>query len=228
MPYKYLLFDADNTLFDFDKCEENAFLSISDVMPDVFTTQNYSLYHDINDSFWKEAEKGNISKDKLKIERFKCLLERLDVYKPTVSAEELSKIYLERLSQQNELICGAIDVLKYLYTKYEIYIVTNGIATVQRSRFANSPIQKYIKRLFISEEIGFNKPDVRYFNSVFNEIGSRTFSEYLIIGDSLSSDIEGANNAKIDSVYFMKKPPYLSTDRAKYNIISLDELKDIL
>lgn len=228
MSYKYLLFDADNTLFDFDKCELNAFLSISDVLPSVFTIDNYCVYHDINDNLWKEAEKGNISKDKLKIERFRCLLEMLGICEPNVSPAELSTIYLERLSQQTELINGTTDVLKYLYTKYEIYIVTNGIASVQKKRFLNSEVKKYINRLFISEEIGFNKPDIRYFETVFNEIGSSNVSEYLVIGDSLSSDIIGANNANIDSVYFMKRAPYKFTDLAKYNITSLEELKDIL
>ena len=148
MSYKYLLFDADNTLFDFDKCERNAFLSLKDILPDVFTEENLVLYHNINDNLWKEVEKGNVSKTELKLKRFKQLLSELQFEESNITPEDLSVAYIKRLSKQNELINGATNILEYLCPKYNIYVITNGISTVQKNRFAASQINSFIKKVF--------------------------------------------------------------------------------
>ena len=228
MNYRYLLFDADNTLFDFDKCEKEAFLSLSDLDPIAFNDSTFVLYHKINDELWKKAEKGMITKAALKTERFRLFFNSIGICIDDQSVQNYAKEYVSRLSCQNVLVEGAYGLLEYLYTYYDIYIITNGLASVQRKRFANSSINKFIKGLFISEEIGYDKPDVRYFIHVMSSIGSLDTSDYLIIGDSLSSDIKGAENAEIDSVYFNKSKVVTYSPTSKYNICSLGELKLVL
>lgn len=228
MNYKYLLFDADNTLFDFDRCEKEAFLNLNYIEPSVFNSSTFDTYHEINDKLWRKVEKGNISKAKLKTERFRLLFDSLDINTDHIDFQYVAQEYINKLSTQNHLIEGAYDLLEYLYPKYDIYIITNGISVVQNTRLSSSIINRFIKKVFISEEIGFNKPDARYFDFVMRSIGSFETSDYLIIGDSLTSDIKGAWNSKIDCVYFKKSATQRDADTAKYNIESLCELKNIL
>ncbi len=228
MNYKYLLFDADNTLFDFDKCEREAFLSLNYIAPSVFNLSTFSIYHEINDKLWKEVEKGNVSKYELKTERFRLLFDSLDLNTDHIDFRYVSQEYINKLSTQNFLIDGAYDLLEYLYPNYDMYIITNGLSTVQNTRLSSSIINRFIKKVFISGEIGYSKPDVRYFNYVMKSVGSFATSDYLIIGDSLTSDIKGALNSGIDCVYFKKSVTQKNSDTAKYNIESLLELKNIL
>lgn len=227
MIYKYLLFDADNTLFDFDECEKRAFLSLFSLDAEVFNENNLASYHKINDSLWKDAELGRITKPELKVKRFKLLFNSLGKEITPNFAEIIAKAYTDNLSKFNVLIDGAYEILEYLYPAYEIFIITNGIASVQRMRLSSSPINRFIKKIFISEEIGFEKPDIRYFEQVMTEVGNNDASKFLIIGDSLSSDIKGAQNIGIDSVFFSLKS-IASETSAKYHIRSLHDLKLIL
>jgi len=222
--YKHLLFDADNTLLDFNKAENEAFLALSALDSDVFNEKHYRLYHDINDSLWKALEKREVTKAELKILRFCLLYESLGV---NVSDEKLSTIvntYPKYLAQGTALIDGALDVIKELYPKYDIYIITNGLYDVQTARFNKSELKKYIKALFISEEIGYEKPDKNFFEWVINTVGDKNKSNYLVIGDSLSSDIDGALAFGFDSIYFDREGKGSGTRRPTITISSLREL----
>ena len=153
--YKYLLFDADNTLFDFNKAEKSAFLSLGDQLPDVFSEENYGLYHKINDEMWKSLERGEITKAKLKTLRFERLLDAVGHPCSEETSASVAARYESALGNGRFLIDGALEILDYLYERYKIYIITNGLKAVQTKRFDGSLIEKYISKLYISEEIGY-------------------------------------------------------------------------
>jgi len=221
--YKYLLFDADNTLLDFDAAEAQALRETLSLCPLGFSDEIHRRYHDINDQQWKKLERGETTREKLRIDRFALLYDEFGMDGELYS-RETAYLYTERLSQQGQLIDGAEDVLSELSKRYECYIVTNGITEVQRSRMAKTPLEKYIKHSFISQEMGCAKPSPVFFEKVIEYIGDSDKSSYLVIGDSLTSDISGAHNFGIDSVYLSEK----ESDMPTYRINNLYELYSIL
>lgn len=228
MRYKRLLFDADNTLFDFDKAEIDAYFSLSDKFPDIISPSGFDTYHEINQKIWKEHEKGLISKEELKIERFRRYIKECKGNYSDSDAREMAKIFLTSLSESSVLISGAKDVLSILKKTYSIYIVTNGITKVQKNRIKKSDIADMIDGIFISEEIGYSKPDSRFFDHVMNSIGEYNPEKYLVIGDSLSSDIAGALNSRIDSCLYNPKGIEYNNNEATYTINRLEEIIDVL
>lgn len=201
MKYKHLLFDADNTLFDFDSAERVA-------ITEIFLKYNINLkfinrYSEINKSFWKMLEKEQISREKLCSERFKVLFD--ETLTPHTDFDKVSEEYEEYLSMQAILYDGAINVCQKLYEiGYFLHIITNGNKNIQKQRLENSKINKYISKVFISEDIGYQKPSKEFFNYVLNNINAKR-EECLIIGDSLSSDILGGINSKIDTCWLNTK-----------------------
>lgn len=222
--YKYLLFDADNTIFDFNCSEQEAlYLTFSSYGIEL-TDEEHDVYHDINDTLWKQLEKGEVTRDKLKIMRFSQFIEYLG--REDLVPEEISSLYVEMLSRQSFLIDGALDVCRELSGSYPLYLITNGITSVQVRRFDSSPVKAYFKKIFISEEMGVAKPSPEYFLKVADEIGDTDRSHYLVIGDSLSSDIKGAVNFGCDSVWVAPKGSV--SDLPTYTVNSLSNIFDIL
>ena len=229
--YEYLLFDADNTLFDFTKAEYMAFKETCMASNLEFSEELYIKYSEINDSLWKKIEGKEITLDFLKLERFRLLLvsEGRENSEDTILlAEKMRDLYIESLGNQSCLVSGAEECVKSLSEKYKIYIVTNGIAKTQRKRFSASVINQYFEDIFISEEIGFAKPSNCYFEYVLNKIGDNDKSKYLVIGDSLTSDCDGAINYGLDICRY--NPNNLSDNGRKltYTIKKLSELTEIL
>ena len=163
--YKYLLFDLDNTLMDFDRAEETAFyaaFSASDLAVDDGV---YRLYHEINGGLWKQLEKGEMTRERLKDLRYEMLFERLGMPDDGRSLE-VSDRYFEELACQRFMMDGAEDVCRLLRPHYKMYIVTNGTYEVQRGRFFGSPLEKYFDGIFVSEHIGAAKPSPLFFDHV--------------------------------------------------------------
>lgn len=232
MKYKYILFDADNTLFNFSAGEYNSFRAMCVACGFEFTEDGYKTYSAINDSLWKRLEKGGITVEFLKTERFRLYLTQklgwLDDDKTLAKAEEMRRVYMDNLAHQSIPMEGAVDICKYLYGKYKLYIITNGISHIQRSRFSGSEISPYIEDMFISEEIGFAKPAREYFDYVLTHAGSGNREEYLVVGDSLTSDCDGAIAAGIDICRFNPENKPSMGRELTYNIEKLSELKAIL
>ena len=224
--YSFLLFDADNTLLDFTRSEDAAIretLDFFDIAPTSALCESYSK---INDSLWKALERKEIEKEELKVKRFE-----LFVKENAISADykEMAKRYVEFLSRQSFVIDGARELLTKLQNDYEIYIITNGIASVQRGRMGASTIKDLYKKLYISEEMGYEKPDIRYFERVFSNIENFDKNRALIIGDSLSSDIKGAVNCGVDSCYFTPLGKIPTGDvQPTFIVTDLSQLLDIL
>ena len=222
--YKYLLFDADNTIFDFDRSEHEALKQTFASFGIALSEEQHSVYHGINDALWKKLEKGEVTRDKLKTLRFAQFLEYLG--RDDVDPCEAASLYVETLSDQSFLIDGAYEVCEQLSGFYPLYLITNGITSVQKKRFIASPVKKFFETVFISEEMGCAKPALEYFQKVCEAIGDDDASHYIVIGDSLSSDIRGASNFGCDSVWVCRDGT--ASDIATYTVDSLSKIIGIL
>lgn len=229
--YQYLLFDADNTLFDFTKAEYLSFRDTCSACNIRYSEELYEKYSLINDRLWKLLEKGGIKLDSLKIERFRELLlsdgweDNPEVLEKAI---EMRDSYMANLAEQTCLIDGAEDICRKLAENYELYIITNGISRIQRSRFSKSVLQPYFRGLFISEEIGAGKPSPEYYDHVLRTIGCADKRAYLAIGDSLSSDCAGAVSYGMDIVYFNPHGAPSNGMNLTHTIQKLSELERIL
>lgn len=226
MKYHWLLFDADGTLFDYDKAEASAlrrtFLSFN-----LKHKPQYSLaYREINTQIWLAFERGEITQAQIRIERFEKLSNALGIDFDPV---EFSQRYLKYLGEGTYLLDGAEEILAKLDGKISLTLITNGLKDVQRSRLGRSTIQHYFTNLIISEEVGASKPDERIFEVAFDKIGHPDKAEVLIIGDSLTSDIRGGNRYGIDTCWYNPESRICDQDVSiQYEIRELNELLDIV
>lgn len=226
MPYPYLLFDADNTLFDFDQAERNAHLLLCRAHGLAFSEEGYQLYHKCNADLWRDFDRGLCTKEYLLVERFRRYLaitgERAD-------PEALNRDHLRALGEGAMLLPGAEELCRVLSRDHRLYLLTNAVASVQKTRFANSAIAPYFQGVFISEEVGVGKPDPAYFDYVFHAVPGLARDNALVIGDSLTSDIQGANNAGLPCCWFNPKgQPRPQGLRIDYEIRTLEELYAIV
>ena len=195
---KTVFLDIDDTLFDFKAGQKEAFIQTFEQMNYPCTKEIYVLYDKINEYFWKEFEKGTVTKEDLLWQRFEALYEKMGV---NGDAFETELIYQKLLGNQAIWIDGAEDALKYLCGKYDVYVTTNGYGETQRNRVKKTGVDKLVKGLFISEIVGFQKPQKEYFDYCFN-ISNASRDTTVIIGDSLSSDMKGGINAGIKTIWF--------------------------
>ncbi len=223
--YKFLLLDADMTILDFKKCEKHALkevLARREIRNDDETVEIYSR---INDSCWKRLERGEIRKDFLKHERFRLFFEAIGADDdPYETAEQ----YAKGLETEFFVLPGAIETLNILRKEYELYIVTNGIASCQHARLAGSGVKELVKDIFISGEIGYEKPSREFFEAACARIPGFDASKALVVGDSLTSDIRGARNFGLDSCWlsFGKAKPLDET--VTYVINDITGLPELL
>ncbi|MEG1383307.1 MAG: YjjG family noncanonical pyrimidine nucleotidase [Erysipelotrichaceae bacterium] len=205
--YKYLLFDGDDTLFDFKKTEKNAFILSLEAFDIPYSETIFETYKTINHGLWTAFEKGEIEKSVIHERRFKDFLKALKIDK---DGDALAKCYIEKLAQGSYLFEDALSLCKELAKDHELYLCTNGFSYVQHARFNASPIKAYFKDIFVSEDSGFQKPQKAYFDYVFERIPNFKLEEALLIGDSLSSDMMGGINAAIKTCWY--NPNHLKND----------------
>lgn len=231
MKYGTILFDADGTLYDFDASEKLSLRESLEFAGIPCDRETIAIYHEINDREWKALERGETTRERLKVERFAKLISALEAKNVTVrrSAREIADFYLNALAEKSILFPESEALCRRLYADFELYIVTNGTTSVQKSRFARSPITKYIKKAFISDEMGHDKPAIEYFNIVFDELGITDENKHrvLLVGDSLSSDIKGGINAGLDTCWFNPNEKDSGDVSPLYMIKSLNELYEI-
>ena len=226
MGYRFALFDADNTLLDFTRAEHEALCECLAARGLPTDNRTVSLYSAINDRHWKMLERGETTRDKLKVDRFADFFAEVGYQgDPAAMAED----YVSALSRQTHLLDGALELIQALYGKCRLYIVTNGITSVQKSRFGSCPLAPYFDACFISEEMGCAKPEKRFFDLVAASIPNFVPSEAIVIGDSLSSDILGGINAGLDTCWYDPAgKPAPSDMTITHTVTRLNEILTIL
>lgn len=221
-----VLFDLDDTLFDFHKAEKIALTKTLVHFGIDPTEETLALYSTINAAHWKRLELGEISREEVKVGRYRELFKTIGVECDPVKA---TAYYESMLAIGHYFMPGAPELLEDLYRKYRLYIVSNGTAKVQEGRIGSSGIAKYMDGIFISQILGANKPDKQFFDICFAEIPDFSLSETVIIGDSLSSDIKGGINAGITTVWFNPKGIENNNDiKPDYTIKELSEVPGLL
>ena len=170
--FETLLFDADNTLFDFSRAEKNALTDTLNAFGVVPTEALIASYSRINDEMWRRLERGEITKEALRTARFAVFC---STHGFAIDETKMAVFYMDALSKQTVLVEGALEVCQRLSAVCRMYIVTNGIKSVQTRRFAASALKEYFLDVFISEEIGYAKPDKRFFERCFEKIECKRF-----------------------------------------------------
>lgn len=227
MKYEIIIFDADETLFDFKKSEKEAFKNMM-LEFDIAYDENYHLkiYHEINTAIWKEFEEGLITQQKLKVERFKRLANRLEI---SLDEAKCAKVYMKHLADASFLYEVSVALVEDLHQNHKLSIVTNGLKDVQDKRIRQSIIAQYFEDIVVSEEIKVSKPDSRIFEHALNNMKHTDKSKVLMVGDSLTSDIQGGINFGIDTCWFNPHKIENKTEiKPTYEIDNLMALKDLL
>lgn len=226
MKYEWLLFDADGTLFDYDRAEGTSLELTFKEFGFGYQPSHADTYRRINSAIWHDFEQGKISQKRLRTRRFETLFEALRI---EGDAEAFSTRYLRNLAEGAELIEGAEHVVRTLQGRVGMMIITNGLTDVQRPRFARSVIGDCFADLVISEEVGAAKPHNKIFDIAFEKMQSPRQEEVLIVGDSLSTDIKGGNNYGIDTCWFNpQRGPGKGEVEPTYEIAALGELLSLV
>jgi len=194
--YKSVFFDADDTLFDYPLAERTALIACLYEFAIAAEPETViAAYKRHNRAVWQAFERGETDQASLRVERFRRLAAELGI--TDLPLARIGSFYLEALSGQPQLLPGALATVRTLANKFPLALVTNGIAAVQKKRFAASPITAYFQSIVISEEVGMAKPDPRIFETALQKIGV-TAADVLYVGDSVSSDMAAARNAGMD------------------------------
>ena len=223
---KYVLFDVDDTLLDFGKAEAAAIRKTFERIGIPVTEELIHRYSEINARQWARLERGEISREQVLTGRFDILFSELGINVPSEMAQA-SYEYL--LGIGHYFVDGAEELLEALKDKYELYIVSNGNASVQDRRLKSAGIVPYFREVFISERVGFNKPSAEFFDACFKRIPGFEKDKAVVVGDRLSSDILGGINAGVRTCWFNPKGEAPDPDiPADYEIKHLSELPALL
>ena len=222
-PYKVILWDIDGTLLNFHLAEKAAISTLfTRFQLGICTEQMLQRYSVINAGYWKKLETGELSKPQVLIGRFKTFFQEFDL--DTSCAEAFNEAYQLALGDTVCFNPGGLEAVRALKGKVLQYAVTNGTLVAQRKKLAASGLDQLLDGVFISDVIGIEKPNIGFFQAVWNQIGSYDPQEVLIIGDSLTSDIRGGNNAGIRTCWFNPEGLPAPEDlRIDYNIRDLSE-----
>lgn len=197
--YKWLLFDADGTLFDFSRAEAHALAATYQTLGLQYRVTDIEAFRRINREAWHALERGELALEQLRSIRFESLFEEIGVDFDPVSTSEL---YIEYLSQGHYLLAGAQHLIEQVSARYQLALITNGISQVQRPRLAASPFANRFDPVVISDEIGSAKPDPAYFDYAFGQMAHPAKEDVLIIGDSLTSDMQGGHDYGVDTCWY--------------------------
>lgn len=227
MRYKFLLFDLDHTLFDFDTAEDVALTQLlkEEGVEDVQSYKDY--YVPMNKALWKDLEQKKITKQELVNTRFSRLFTHFGIEK---DGTILANRYQFYLSQQGQIFSGAMELLDTLIDRdYEVYAATNGIISIQTGRLTKSGLASYFNHVFISEQLRTQKPDALFYERIGQQIPGFSKDKTVMIGDSLTADIQGGNNAGIDTIWY--NPHHLENKtkaQPTYEVHSYQDLLDCL
>lgn len=227
MKYKFLLFDLDHTLLDFSAAEDIALTQFMDSMQVADIAEAKTVYRAINQQMWRDLEKGLLTKTELVNTRFSRTFAQLG---RDEDGTDLALRYQEFIGLQGTTFPGAEQLLATLTGRgYEVYGATNGITYIQENRLRRSPIGPYFKKVFISEQLGTQKPNPEFYRKIAEQVAGFTPERALMIGDSLTADIQGGINAGIDTAWYNPGgAPNPSQLQPTYTFSSYAELAELL
>jgi putative hydrolase of the HAD superfamily len=228
----HLFFDLDHTLWDTDK---NAKESLQEIHHEIKIQENFNVSFDLfhstyqkhNDILWKKYAKHEVSKTEVRINRFKFTLEEFNIFDDTIN-EFFASHFVSRTPLKKNLIEGAIDLMDSVKDRFTLSIITNGFKEVQYIKMEESGLRKYFEHIFISEEVGYNKPSEDIFKFAMNKSGASIAENCLMIGDSLEADIHGAIGAGMKAIYLSPESVLGSNDENYITVNSLTQIKNIL
>ena len=223
---KAILYDVDGTLLDFETQDEVALsYCFEKYNLGELSEEKLELYKRINLGYWEMFEKNLITKEKLVVKRFEDYLEALGV---KLDAEEVNDTYFSKLGDTIVFKDNSYELVKSLKGKIKQYVVTNGAIRVQKTKLAKSGFDKLMDDVFISDEVGYQKPRKEFFDAIKNRLGDVANDEILIVGDSLTSDMKLADNCNLISCFYNpKKKDYKVDFKIDYEISDLNEVKKI-
>ena len=226
MPYSWVIFDADGTLFDYQRAEAVALEKCFQEADLTYSADVLAAYKQINHAYWTMYEQSSISHEELRQRRFSDLLMGLGI---TPIREDFGDRYLYFLAQGSYLLPGAEALIRALHGRVGLVLMTNGIGEIQRARLGASRLSDAFQHILISSEIGAAKPAAMIFKAAMDRIGQPSLSEVLMVGDSLQSDIRGACDFGMDSCWFNPGALHPDPDVVPvYEIRDLNELLPIL
>ena len=224
-----ILFDLDDTLFDFHRGEAAALSETLRRLGVPVTDAILARYSEINREQWELLERGLLTREQVLLRRYALLFAETGIDR---RPEDAQAQYEGLLSEQHMLIPGAEAVLDALMPRYRLYAVSNGTASIQHRRLRDSGLEKFFSGIFISQEVGADKPSSEFYDRCFAspELNGIRREDCIAVGDSLTSDILGANNAGIRAVWFnpMRKPPTpgITAERELYDLKALPAVLD--
>ena len=223
---RHVFLDVDNTILDFNKAEAIALEKTLSALSVPHSPEVIRRYSQLNLAQWKLLEQGKLTREQVKVRRYRLLFDEL---KTDASPEKAARIYEGLLGQGHYFIDGAVEMLQALYGSFHLYLATNGTASVQKSRLKSAEIEPFFEQIFISEELGCNKPETSFFERCFATIPDFKKEEAVMVGDSLTSDILGGIRAGIRTVWFNKDLNESSGEiRPDHTIKALSELPGLL
>jgi 2-haloacid dehalogenase len=225
--FDIILWDVDQTLLDFKKSESYAIRFCFRKFGKEASDETVSAYSSINENFWKQIEKGQINKKEALVERFRTLFRQIG--EEDIEAEAFQKEYADALGSVYYFQDDSYNLLNQLKGKYRQYLVTNGVTYTQMKKLRLSGLDKLVDGIFVSEQLGVPKPHKEFFEQCFCAIPGFQREKALIVGDSLSSDMQGGNNAQISTCWY--NPAGLENPfniRIDYQIKDLNEIWNVL
>ena len=222
---KTVLIDLDDTIFDFKSCEKLALSRALERFSIAYDDDMLLRYSVINDGMWKKLEKGEITREVLRVRRFEMFLHEYGVF--GISADAFADAYMAELMNTGVLLPGAEKLLAQLSARYDLYAVTNGYLDTQMGRIRTAGIGKYFREIFISQIVGYVKPSKGFFDHCKEKIGFDV-SETVLIGDSLTSDIRGGAEYGIYTIWFNPHGRTADLVSPDAEVSSLEEIPRLL
>ena len=222
---EFLFLDLDDTILDFKKAE---YIAIGKTIADFGVEPTDAVrhrYHEINKWHWEQLELGKLTRPEVLENRFKVLFGELGI---GVDSEKVARTYEKYLSQGHWFLPGAEEAVASLSQKYRLFLASNGTASVQKGRMTSANLYRFFERVFVSQEIGHNKPSRAYFDACFAAIPGFDPQRAIMVGDSLSSDIRGGIQAGIKTVWVNPDHKSCGDIRPDYEIEALSQLEDLL
>lgn len=225
MQYDTLLFDIDNTLLNFEADESQALKRLFDFVGIELTDELHQKYSNYNKNLWQKLERNEITRDELLATRFNVFFKVN--FNRDVTALNLNDRYINYLSDGHDLMPHAAELLQFLKQNpaIRLEVATNGVPQTQYKRLKEAEIMNYFDQIFVSQEIGINKPNIGFYNYIENHLENFNAHRTLMIGDSLTSDIQGGNNVSIDTVWF--NPQHLENSSSAQPTYEIDDLLQI-